>query len=466
VAECADSAMQAAVDRFAFHPSLRYGSVGVCVMRIDSGTVVAAHTPDEACITASTMKTVTSATALELLGKDFTFGTKVMAVGKIDRRGTLHGNVVVRGEGDPTLGSRYFAGHGSIVDSIVAKMHEHGIHKVTGRVIVDTSAVPYPPVGNCWMFDDLGYDYGAGCFGVCFADNVLRISLDCSGDEPTDIRVEPLTTQLAVNSRIKLYNHDEKMDVSYVEAVPDYDLPSLTLWGGARRDAKRFEQTFANPAPYYTLEDSVLRGLRHAEIQVKDKALQPEKIEGDTLVLVDFRSPLLPEVLSSLLYRSDNMFTEMTLRAVASIDGNQATIKNGVARVQELWKQKGVDCTPLFMRDGSGLSRNNKASARFLCEMLRRVYADRDSLGCDFSQLLPVGGVSGTLKSLLGKTPLCGKVALKSGSMSDVQCFTGYYPADKPEYTVTILVNNFVCTRAELRRNIEQLLVGLFWQGK
>ncbi|MEE0907099.1 MAG: D-alanyl-D-alanine carboxypeptidase, partial [Muribaculaceae bacterium] len=119
---------------------------------------------------------------------------------------------------------------------------------------------------------------------------------------------------------------------------------------------------------------------------------------------------------------------------------------------------------PLFMRDGSGLSRNNKASARFLCEMLRRVYADRDSLGCDFSQLLPVGGVSGTLKSLLGKTPLCGKVALKSGSMSDVQCFTGYYPADKPEYTVTILVNNFVCSRAQLRRNIEQLLVELFPQ--
>lgn len=459
-----DSAMQAAVDRFAFDPSLRYGSVGVCVMRIDSGTVVAAHTPDEACITASTMKTVTSATALELLGKDYTFGTRVMAVGRIDRHGTLHGNIVVRGEGDPTLGSCYFAGHGSIVDSIVAKVHEHGIKKIDGRVIVDTSAIPYPPVGNCWMFDDLGYDYGAGCFGVCFADNVLSISFDRSGEEPTDFQVEPVTTQLSVDSRIKLYDEGEEMAVDFVEAVPDYDLPSLVLWGGARRGEKRMKQTFANPAPYYTLEDSVLRGLRYADIRVKDKKLRPEKIEDDTLMLVDFRSPLLPEVLRSLLYRSDNMFTEMTLRAVAAIDGKPATIKNGVARVHELWKQKGVDCVPLFMRDGCGLSRNNKASARFLCEMLRRVYADRDSLGCDFSQLLPVGGVSGTLKSLLGKTPLCGKVALKSGSMSDVQCFTGYYPADKPEYTVTILVNNFVCSRAQLRRNIEQLLVELFPQ--
>ena len=136
-----------------------------------------------------------------------------------------------------------------------------------------------------------------------------------------DIQVEPNTTQLSVNSRIKLYDEGEQMAVDFVEAVPDYDLPSLTLWGGARRGEKRMKQTFANPAPYYTLEDSVLRGLRYADIRVKDKKLRPEKIEDDTLMLVDFRSPLLPEVLRSLLYRSDNMFTEMTLRAVAAIDG-------------------------------------------------------------------------------------------------------------------------------------------------
>ncbi len=457
-----DSAMQTAVDRFALHPSLRHGSVGVCVMRIDSGTVVAAHTPDEACITASTMKTVTSATALELLGKDFTFGTKVMAVGKIDRHGTLKGNIVVRGEGDPTLGSRYFASHGSIVDSIVSQVLGCGIKRIEGRVIVDPSAIPYPPVGNCWMFDDLGYDYGAGCFGVCFADNVLNVSLDCSGTEPGDIRIEPMTTRLGVNSRIRLYNEGDTMPVDYVEAVPDYDTPMLNLWGGIRRGSKRFVQTFANPAPYYTLEDSVMRGLRYADIRVRDKVIPDEKINADTLLLVDFRSPLLPEVLRSLLYRSDNMFTEMTLRAVAAASCKQATIKNGVAKVNELWRLKGVDTAALFMRDGSGLSRNNKASARFLCEMLRCVYADRDSLGCDFSQLLPVGGVSGTLKSLLGKTPLCGRVALKSGSMSDVQCFAGYFPADSPKYSVTVLVNNFLCPRSELRRNIEQMLVELF----
>lgn len=459
-----DVAMQAAVDRFASHPSLRHGSVSVCVMRLGEGDVVAGHTIDEACITASTMKTVTSATALELLGHDFTFGTQAVAIGHIDHHGTLKGDLVVRGGGDPTLGSRYFAGRGAIIDSIVASLHSHGIGRIDGRVVIDNSAIPYPPVGNCWMHDDLGYDYGAGCFGLCFADNVLQVTAGRSGSEVTDFSVTPPSMQMVIKNRIQLYDNKEDMEVSHVEAVPDYDTPALTLWGGALRSDKPLEMTFANPAPYHTFEDSLLRALHRAEIKVRNHKKEPgrDKAVPDTLLLLDFRSPALPEVLSSLLYRSDNMYTEMTLRAIAALDGKPATIKNGVARVHELWTAKGVDCTPLFMRDGSGLSRNNKASARFLCHLLRSVEADSAALGCDFAQLLPVGGVSGTLQSLLGKTPLKGRVALKSGSMSDVQCFAGYYPAENPEYAVAVLVNNFVCPRSELLSNIEKLFVELF----
>lgn len=464
--ECvaADTAMQAAIDRFASHPSLRHGSVSVCVMRLGEGDVVAGHAADEACITASTMKTVTSATALELLGRDFTFSTRAIGTGYIDRHGTLKGDLVVRGGGDPTLGSRYFADHGAIVDSIVASLRSHGIKHIDGRVIIDTSAIPYPPVGNCWMHDDLGYDYGAGCFGLCFADNVLQVTAQCSGPAATDFSVNPPTMHIVVKNRIQLYDNKDDMAVDYVEAVPDFDTPALTLWGGALRSDKPLVKTFANPAPYHTFEDSLLRALHRAEIKVRNHKNKHHADEAvpDSLLLLDFRSPALHQVLRSLLYRSDNMFTEMTLRAIAASQGKPATIKNGIARVHELWTAKGVDCTPLFMRDGSGLSRNNKASARFLCQLLRSVEADSAALGCRFSELLPVGGVSGTLKSLLGDTPLTGRVALKSGSMSDVQCFAGYYPAVNPQYSVAVLVNNFVCPRKELRRNIEQLFVELF----
>ena len=72
-----NSAVQEAIDKFVSAPSLRNGSVGVCVMTLDSMKVVGESNALQSQITASTMKTVTSATALHLLGKDFKFSTKV-----------------------------------------------------------------------------------------------------------------------------------------------------------------------------------------------------------------------------------------------------------------------------------------------------------------------------------------------------------------------------------------------------
>ena len=94
---------QTAIDRFARAEYMQNASVGVCVMDLASGDVLAANSENLAITTASTMKTVTSASALALLGKDYQFPTIVYAIGEI-KGSRLHGTVVVKGFGDPTLG--------------------------------------------------------------------------------------------------------------------------------------------------------------------------------------------------------------------------------------------------------------------------------------------------------------------------------------------------------------------------
>ena len=130
---------QGAVDRFVNQNIFKNASVGVCVLRLDSGTVVAANAPHQSLITASTMKTVTSASALELLGTDFTFLTEVNAVGKIHDN-HLKGDLVVVGHGDPTLGSRHFAKMPNFVDSVVRAVKSLGINRIDGNIIFDESA--------------------------------------------------------------------------------------------------------------------------------------------------------------------------------------------------------------------------------------------------------------------------------------------------------------------------------------
>ena len=86
-------------------PLMRNANIGLLVRDAATGEVVAEWNANKSFTPASTMKIVTTATALELLGPDFRFETQVQAAGEVDSAGVLHGNLYIRGGGDPTLGS-------------------------------------------------------------------------------------------------------------------------------------------------------------------------------------------------------------------------------------------------------------------------------------------------------------------------------------------------------------------------
>lgn len=450
---------QAAVDRFSRADYLKNASVGVCLMDIASGEVLASNTPDLAITTASTMKTVTSASALALLGKDYRFHTIVNAIGEI-KGNTLRGNVVVKGFGDPTLGSRHFANQPDIVAEVVAAINQLGIKKIDGDIFYDESAYPFETFSDNWMIEDLAYDYGPGVHAINFHDNLVKLSFDRSGDQATDFVFNPPITNCEVICHARV--GDVQNMYRLLNIGPS---PNIILYGDIRRSDKRYVDYFVNPNPAQLLCDSIEHSLKAAEINVRHKKVKPDDLQ-DTLTIVDHTSPVLTDIVASLLERSDNMFTEALLRAIARNDGKEATATNGMAAVKRLWESKGIDTKPLFQRDGSGLARNGKATARFFSQMLRQANADSVSTGVVLASLMTHLGVNGNIGSQIKNSPLKGKIASKSGSMGDVQCYVGYFPADNPKYTWAILVNNWQGERSHLKYEIETLLLDLFTQQK
>ena len=455
---------QQAAGKFVEGASLKHASVSICIMDIATGEVVAAWAPDQSEITASTMKVVTASTALYKLGPHFTFGTQVKTVGRIDGEGTLHGDIVIVGGGDPTLGSKHFKGRPDFIKETIARLKEIGVTRVEGAVVPDLSAITFPPVPATWTLEDLAWDYGTGCFGLCYADNVITLSFDRAGRQPGPVRVQPEFPSLKVKNMVTLSNPKNMTRDSGVEAYLDYTVPSITLWGEAERGSGVYGNVFANPAPHLLLCDRMAGALRQAGIEVGDSALwhEDKRPTGDEQTVLDYRSPELADIVASLLERSDNMYAEMVLRAIAAADGGRATTAAGCREVEKFWKGKGIDTSPLFMKDGCGLSRNGKTSSRFLCELLARTYNDRQEIGADLSKLLPVAGESGTVQMLLSKSSLKGELALKSGSMNAVHCYAGYYPASNPRYAVAILVNSFTGERRALRQRIERFFLDAF----
>lgn len=177
--------------------------------------------------------------------------------------------------------------------------------------------------------------------------------------------------------------------------------------------------------------------------------------------LVVHQSPTLAAIITSLLDRSDNMFTEGVLRAVAYYTDHEATAAAGVQVVDSLWRSKGIDTRAVFQRDGSGLARANKISGRFFAQMLTYM-AKHPVDGVTLSQLMPP--VRKRIGKLIPQTPLAENMVVKSGSMNAVQSFVGYYPANHPKYAWALIANNWNGTRADLRNKMDEMLISLFGQ--
>jgi len=452
---------QEAVDKFVSNPSLRYASLGVQVIDLDSAKSVASYHPEQANITASTMKTVVSSAALGLMGPHFRFETPVYLDGEI-QDGRFKGNIIILGLGDPTLGSIYLPNQANIVEEIIDALRARGIHSVEGTIVGDDSYYCYPYYDEDWDVGDLAYDYGTAVHALNFHDNLVTVSYTLDGHGRVSYSsFTPSVPGLKVISRCRA-NRGRNAITPYL----DYSVPALVITG--ETTGKSYRNTYANPTPAPMLVDSVERALKSSGIQYEHNLeAHGNAPHAQVSLLVIHKSPELTEIITSLLDRSDNMFAHALLRAIGAreweLKGYEAMPSDldviGVGAVKNWLERQGVSTASLFMRDGSGLARANKAPVNFFGDMLTMM-AHRTFDGVRLCDLMPTA--SGRAGKTLKANPLSDQIVLKSGSMRHVQCFVGYYPASEPRYAFAVLVNNFTCSQASIREQIGVFLCNLF----
>ena len=235
------------------------------------------------------------------------------------------------------------------------------------------------------------------------------------------------------------------------------DRPMVSLYGTM---SGAISEVIANPNPGALLVKDIKAELRQRGIAVGDSVINVARGEE----IIDFESDMLRNILRTLLLKSDNMYTESVLRAIAIKQGGGHSMEDGVEAVKKYWCGRGLQTGALFMYDGSGLSRNDRCTASFMTQILRAVEADSAKIGLKMSTLRTRLGEDGNIGNgkAVKRSAARGKIASKSGSMVDVQCYAGYYPYDEPRYAWAILVNNFSMTRNALKERIDRLLARLF----
>ena len=449
-----------AFNRFLSDSSMIHAAVSVCIIDADSGKTIFEYNSGRSLVPASVMKLITSSAALELLGPDHTFKTVIGYTGTRKRSGRLDGDIIIRGGGDPVLGSGnfedYYAGFS---DKWIDEIRKSGIKKINGRVISDDSYYDYLPVPAKWLWEDAGNYYGAGAYGLSVFDNTYEIhfktsadsiSLEITGITPEECRFEFSNWLVAAGTA----------DKGYVFAAPYSTNGWLAGTIPANLDDFVLKASIADPP--MILAKVVDQKIRASGIEVYGSPttarLMQSSINKEVIPINEITSPPLKDIIEILNHESVNLYAEHLVKELGKVFKNKGSTESGVEVVKEFLGNAGIDCSGMFIEDGSGLSPLDAINTRELSNLL--LYMKRKSLRPDlFLNSLPDAGKEGTLKSFFKDPVFDSNLKAKSGSMTRVRSYAGYFrTVSGKELIFSIIVNNFTGTHQNIISNIEEIL--------
>ena len=443
----------AALSAFLKKTNLSHAAVSFKAVDLSAKKIIASYNENVSLTPASSLKIVTTATALDLFGENFYFETPLCYDGSI-LDSILYGNLYIKGSGDPTLGSEFMPEDKEyFLKKWLVAIKEAGIKRISGRIIVLDQLFGYEGVSPKWLWEDMGTYYAPGVYGISVFDNMYRIYLQSfePGGKTSILYTDPMINHLQLRNEIKASR--DLSDEAAVSGLPFSN--EMRLYGTIPANKSSFVVKGAIPDPGLFLANYLHDYLQKNGIFIEGQAttyrLNPvSPSEEKELEVV--RSVDLASIIQGINVRSDNLYAEHIYKVLTVLDSID---------ISKYWQEKGLDSSALFMVDGSGISPKNALSAGFLVDLL--IYMNEQSgKSSIFRQSLPLAGKEGTVASFLKNTFLSGKARLKSGSMSNVQSYSGYIESKGRQYAIALIVNNFTGKRADLRKEIEQLFIKLF----
>jgi D-alanyl-D-alanine carboxypeptidase/D-alanyl-D-alanine-endopeptidase (penicillin-binding protein 4) len=415
---------------------------------------------DKLMIPASTLKIITSATALEILRADYRFKSRIGYTGDLLKTNELKGDLVVLGGGDPTLGSEYFNHLESCRDFVkiwVQKINAAGIRKIIGNIILDGSLYDSEKTPPTWIWGDIGNYYGAGASALTCYDNLFRITFKSpkqAGERTEIIATYPKIEGLKFENEVVA--SDDKRDLAYVFGSP-LD-KNRVIRGTIPKDRKAFTIKAAVHQPEELLAKDILNQLAKDGIFISGEVKFETTNKNQFQTIYIHESPKLEEIVKVLNYESINLFAEHLVMQIASEKTGMGNRKMGIEMIKEYWQSKGIETGNLFMEDGSGLSHFNAISPAQISSIL--IFMAQKSKNREiFINSLPNAG-SGTLSGFNTSFFPGNSLKAKSGSMTRVRCYAGYLHTDSDKkIAFTIMYNHFSGTHSKLTKEIENLLL-------
>ncbi len=436
---------------------------GVLIESLETGEVWYEQNADKMFIPASNQKVPTTAAAILYLGPDFTFTTTLTHNGEVSD-GTLDGDLIVFGNGDPTLYERFFDDSRDVFREWAAELRQMGVERITGDVIGDDNAwssrhtgVGWPPIDSVtpWYYAEYG--------PLQVNENYVDIMIHPPEEAGDHVRLEPNMP----SEYYTLVNNLEAVEDGSNSVSINRPVATNTIYlnGTVVAGSNSFERTatITNPTAYYVT--ALKETLEEEGIEVLGSPVDCDDIDGWDHTPEDFetitihQSPGLSEIAKLCMKRSQNMYAETMLHALGQQDTGRGTISTGTDVIYRELERFGIDRQNMRYRDGSGLSRFNYITPRAVAAIYRGM------LDTEHAELWyeaqAIGGVEGTIASRFRNTPGANNVRGKTGTLGNVRALSGYVTTDGgdgEELIFSFLVNGHTGTAGQVDSVIDDIL--------
>lgn len=427
------------INQIAARPEYRHSTFGVEVYSLDDNKAVFALRGDELFTPASTTKLLTEGSALELLGADYRFHTRIYRTGPILSDGTLRGNLILVAAGDPNLSGRIqpdetlaFENEDHSYDSSpdtravpgdpLLVIHEfarqiasRGIKKIQGNVMVDAGLFPE---------GDREEGTGVVISPVCVNDNLIDLTITPGTKEgaPATLQVSPRTSYASFVSQVTTSASGGHASVEQNEKTNANGSRSVMLTGSTPMGPPILV-AYRVPEPSRFAGVVLAEALREKGISVNSsapaskpnfKVFASEYTAGN--MVAEHVSPPLSEEVKVTLKVSQNLHASMTPFILGAILGHKTTDidQSGFDLEHGFLAKAGLDLSAASQGDGAGGAQSAYFTPDFVVHYLAFMAKQKDFAA--FEKALPILGRDGTLFKIQADSPAAGHVFAKTGT--------------------------------------------------